>query len=215
MVDVRRRGSYTNAAMRCYLGVIGLSFLLLGACRPPAQPTGPTSWQFDQEETIARDQLFRAAAQTLRRQQFRLDRVDRRAGVITTYAKTSQHFFEWWRHDVASAYDWIDATVNPVRRRVELAISHAEDRPHQPTIRVTVYKERLSAPDRQFNDAGAAYQFFGFSLPATTGQPVITPDDERWVARGRDGLMEQYLLDEIISQARSTQPTEEPTDVRP
>ncbi len=219
MLDRPRRSSYTDRMMRCRLGVIGLLCAALCGCQQPPKPFEPTWERVETGDLDAYDRLCTAAASTLRRHGFRLDRLDRRAGVITTSPQTSQHFFEFWRRDVDSAYDWFDATINPMRRRVELTIGgKVEGRRSKvqgPTfdlrpsafdlvIRVTVHKERLSAPDRQFNDAGAAYQFFGFSLPSTTGQPVITPADERWVPQGRDGAMERYLLREILIRAGMT-----------
>jgi len=63
-----------------------------------------------------------------------------------------------------------------------------------------VHKERLSSPDRQFNSSGAAYQYFGDSLPSTTGLARISEKDDRWLDCGRDPAMEDYLLRAILKR---------------
>src|SRR3990172_8476471 len=65
------------------------------------------------------DQLWEAVQETLRRGRFQIDRVDRVSGVVTTLPEASQHFFEFWRHDVDTPRDAWEATLNPMRRWVE------------------------------------------------------------------------------------------------
>lgn len=144
--------------------------------------------------------MWDAILETLRRQRFRLDRVDRRAGIVTTSPETSQHFFEFWRHDVATWTDAWEASLNPLRRRVEVTVTRADEN-RWTQLSVAVFKERLSSPDRQFNSTAAAYQFFGESLPSTTGDPKVTSHDERWLDQGRDAAMEDYLLRVILERA--------------
>ena len=66
---------------------------------------------------------------------------------------------------------------------------------------MVVHKERLSSLDRQFNSTGAAYQYFGESLPSTTGQSKVTAKDDRWIDCGRDPAMEDYLLRRILTRS--------------
>ena len=68
-------------------------------------------------------------------------------------------------------------------------------------LEVAVHKQRFSSPDRQFNSTGAAYQYFGDSLPATTGEPRVTAADDRWLDLGRDPAMEDRLLQAILERA--------------
>ena len=145
------------------------------------------------------DQLWEAVQETLRRGRFQLDRVDRAAGVITTLPENSQHFFEFWRHDVDTSRDALEATLNPMRRWVEVSLTRAEDGPWT-QLAVVVRKERLSSPDRQFNSSGAAYQYFGDSLPSTTGLSRVTGKDDRWLDCGRDPAMEDYLLRAVLKR---------------
>ena len=141
-----------------------------------------------------RDDVWEVVQEVLRRQGWRLDRLDREAGLMTTLPETSQHFFEVWRKDVNTRPDFWEATMTPVRRWAQVQVSTAGAGSE---VLVTVHKEQLSSPDRQFNSSGAAYQYFGTSLPSTAGKK-ITPEDDRWVGRGRDSAMEQYIMGAIM-----------------
>lgn len=145
------------------------------------------------------DQLWEAVQDTLRRGRFQLDRIDRQDGVITTMPEASQHFFEFWRHDVNTSRDAWEATLNPMRRWVEVTLTKTDDGPWT-QLAVVVHKERLSSPDRQFNSSGAAYQYFGDSLPSTTGPSRVTAKDDRWLDYGHDAAMEDYLLRKILTR---------------
>lgn len=146
------------------------------------------------------DRLWEAVKDTLRDGRFRLDRVDRRAGVVTTMPVMSQHFFEVWRHDVDTREDLWESTINPIRRRVEIEVKR-EDGGDWRELAVVVRKERKSSPDRQFNSTGAVYQYFGDRLPSTTGQVRVTEGEDRWIDLGRDPAMEDRLLRAILKRA--------------
>ncbi len=176
-----------------------LPALFLSGCAAPR--TSPTPDTLVNEPVGASsDRMWAAAQETLRRQLFRIDRLDRSAGVMTSFPETSAQFFEFWRSDVATARDAFESSLNPIRRWVEVSLAEDTDT-SLPALAVIVHKERLSAPDRQFNSTGAAYQFFGDSLPSTTGQPRVTPQDDRWIDLGRDAAMEARLRGLILRRA--------------
>ena len=146
------------------------------------------------------DAVWGAIQETLRRHHLRLDRVDRRAGVITTVPVISQHFFEFWRHDVDTRADAWESSLNPIRRWVEVSVRPTgEGRWAQ--LAVVVHKERLSSPDRQFNSTGAAYQYFGNSLPTTTGEKKVAAGDDQWIDIGRDAAMEDHFVRAMLERA--------------
>jgi hypothetical protein len=155
------------------------------------------------ESTPQADRLWEAIAETLREHRFRLDRVDRAAGVITTFPVGSEHFFEFWRHDVDTRPDFVESTLNPIRRRVEVSVAAADDGQwHQ--LSFAVHKERLTAPDRQFNSSGAVYQFFNQTLPTTAGERAGGDPGEVWIDLGRDPAMEERLLARTLARAGMT-----------
>ena len=170
-------------------------------CLRPSRGYGPVN-QSPTSASVANqepDCLWESIQETLRRRGYRLDRVDREAGIVTTMPEISQHFFEVWRRDVNTRADFWEASFNPTRRWVEVKVSGADDTESE--ISVIVHKERLSSLDRQFNNTGAAYQYFGENLPSTTGKEKVTADDDHWIDRGRDPAMEQYFLAAILKRA--------------
>jgi hypothetical protein len=178
--------------------------LLLGAasgCLGP-QKSDYTSSQVisvaDRSEEA--DRLWTAIQDALRENPFRLDRVDRRAGVVTTQPELSQNLFEVWRHDVDTWPDLLEATLNSIRRRVEVTITR-DDNAVWSHVEVVVHKERLSSPDNQFNSTGEVYRYFGNTLPSTTGMGHVTTVQDTWVDIGRDPAMEEYLLLAILRRA--------------
>ena len=184
-----------------WMNVVVVLIVLPAGCLGPRRD----NYQSSRSVSIAdpspeADQVWEAVQETLRRHRFRLDRVDRRAGVITTMPVTSQHFFEFWRHDVDTRQDLWESTLNPLRRWVEVGIARDEDKKWK-ELTVVVHKQRLSSPDRQFNSTGAAYQYFGDSLPSTEGIVRLMAEYDVWLDDGRDPAMEDYLLRAILERA--------------
>lgn len=172
---------------------------LVGCQRPQGDPFH--AYQPPTQVTLANqnaDAVWDSVQETLRNHGYRLDRVDREAGVVTTQPETSQHYFEFWRKDVNTSADFWEATFNTIQRRVEVTMTSPAE--GSPEITVVVLKQRLSSPDRQFNSTGVAYKYFGEELPSTTGKEKVTAADDRWIDRGRDPAMELYLLNKITER---------------
>ncbi|MFH0980588.1 MAG: hypothetical protein V2A79_03500 [Planctomycetota bacterium] len=178
-----------------WMFMLGAVCFLSGCHRPP-QPVEWTAQEVALAEEDEGDALFEACLEALRAHGFKIDRVDRRAGLITTFPVTSQQFFEFWRHDVDTAYDLMEASLDTVRRRVEVRLLGETDPLHKKLV-VTVFREKFSTPDRQYNTSAAAFRVFGRSLPATTGEPIVPERDNLWLPAGRDGVLERRLIDQI------------------
>ncbi len=177
---------------------VGALVSIIAGCQEPATPVDYTTQVFTVADADQSGLLWEACQDVLRQHRFALDRVDRPAGVITTFPTTSQQFFEFWRRDVNTAYDLADASLSTVRRHARVTMSPAEDDPSRVRVSVVVRVERLSAPERQFNNSATVLQYFGDELPGEAGQQRPTRADDYWIDLGRDGAMEQYLLDRII-----------------
>lgn len=189
--------------IRCLFQVFSLA-LFLGAvcgCLGPRRSDYVSAHPVSIEDPSVRaDEVWDAIEETLRRNRFRLDRTDRRAGVITTMPETSQHFFEFWRHDVDTRPDFWEATLNPLRRWVEVNVTRGEEG-RWTGLALVVHIERFSSYDRQFNSTGALYEYFGDTMPATTGLTPESAPQDRWLDLGRDRAMEEYLLRAIRGRA--------------
>lgn len=173
----------------------------LCGCHQPAAPVSPTTVRVEISTAEDYDRLWSAARESLREDGYSAELVDRSRGRLSTRAVGSQHFFEFWRHDVETRYDWAEATIAPIRRRVDLTLPQPEESGTSTQLTLSVIKERLASPDRQFNESGALFQFFGYVLPSTSGQAQIRPEDDRWVEIGRDSAMETFLLRRILARA--------------
>ena len=192
-----------NPMTRRLLLVLEAGVLLSGCATPTRRVESAADKPGALAAELRAELVWTACEEVLRQRLFELDRVDRRAGVLTTRPVMSQHFFEFWRRDVASAGDWLEATVNPVRRWVEVRVEDTVATA-DPGVQVSVHKERLSSPDRQFNSSGAAYQYFGDQLPSTTGLQRVGPEYDRWLPMGRDADMEAALRRDILERVGLT-----------
>jgi hypothetical protein len=177
--------------------VAGVSLTVCIGCASTRQRDYSSIHPISVTVTPQQDALWNSTQDVLRRHGYSPDRVDRVAGVMTTFPVTSQHWFEIWRNDVATFRDAMESSMNPIRRWVEVTFAKGDDEAWS-EVAVVVHKERLSSPDRQFNNSGAAYQYFSGNLPSTTGQYRVTTADDRWLDLGRDAAMEDRLLHKII-----------------
>lgn len=175
-----------------------LSAVMVSGCAAPARDGATMAQVVSSTAGGQDDHLWEAAQNVLREHHFRLDRVDRRAGVILTDAQTSQHAFELWRRDVATPYDFLEASMRTVRRSVEVKVAPADDGKE---ITVEVHRQYFSTPERQFNSSIATMRMFGNELPRADTGERITDADSTWIDAGRDLAMERYLLDEIVARA--------------
>ena len=146
------------------------------------------------------DALWESCQEVLRRHRFRLDQVDRRSGTITTFPETSQSFFEFWRHDVDTAYDRLESTLRTVRRRAVVQVDRNEAG-GAGQVTVTVYRQTFATPERQFNNSAATLRIFAETLPGVAGEPVLTRADDYWIDAGRDAAMESRLARQILDRA--------------
>ncbi|GMU36321.1 MAG: hypothetical protein KJ057_03175 [Phycisphaerae bacterium] len=191
--------------MRVTLFVTGVFLLAVtGACQRPVADAGAARTTVGVESPESYDALWSSLREALRDEGFRLAVVDRFNGRVTTEPVVSQHFFEFWRRDVATSEDWWQATLNPIRRRVEVLLPPPPDGTHETELQVTVHKERLSSPERQFNESGAFFQFFGYALPPVAGGGELKPETDRWIPIGEDATMAQVYLAAILRRAAAT-----------
>lgn len=175
------------------------AFGLAAGCHQPAQPEYQTAAVVSVPDEQQLDRLWNACTDVLRRYELRPDREDRRAGVITTAAVTSAHWFEFWRQDVVSASAWAESNLATMRRAATVRIDPAE-RPDEYVLAVRVDVERLSTPERQVTSAAGGLQIFGTKLPTASGELVKDASADRWIAQGRDAALELVLLSRIIDR---------------
>jgi hypothetical protein len=65
-------------------------------------------------------------------------------------------------------------------------------------LTIEVEKSRYSAPERQITTASGALMIYNEQIPTTEGLRGRASRDVHWVPLGRDGALEDYLLDAIL-----------------
>lgn len=104
--------------------------------------------------------MWLASQEVLRKYRFTINRLDRRAGLITTEPLTGQQFFEPWRRDAVTRDALADSSLKTLQRSVVVRIQPtrpgAED--YEPIVEVTVSKP--SSPPMEIHSTGAAYGLF-------------------------------------------------------
>ena len=186
--------------------------MLLCGCEAPPQPTGPT-------EIVARipdyERFMDESVSFLRRYDFAPTFVDREQGVIVTQPATSAQWFEPWRIDARGGYNLLESSLHTTRRQVTVTVDPIDARPAAPAagappapasagdapryrVGVKVDKSRYSAPERQVTTASGALAIYSERLPTTEGL-VPRGYTVQWIPQGRDLVLEQFILDEMLS----------------
>ncbi len=181
-----------------YVVIVGLG--LVSGCQRPVQPVETTTQRVHLADDFDMDRLWDAAQDVLRDHRFELALVDRRSGSITTQPVTSQACFEFWRHDVDTSFDLMEATLRTVRRSAAVTIDREMDG-SEAGLTVAVRKETFATPERQFNSSASSLRIFGDTLPGVRGERRLTGADDYWIDAGRDGAMERRLLKHILRRA--------------
>lgn len=140
---------------------------------------------------------WQAVLEVLRDHNFEPDRQDMRFGIITTEATISGQFFEFWRADAQSWYQWAESSVHTIRRSVIARFDRQDGSKGSYVLTLEVKVQRKFMPQRQITTAGQALHMFGEKLPIYTGERIEADQGVRWVELGSDQLLEQYLLDRI------------------
>src|SRR5438034_1482151 len=137
----RRQGEGLAARRFCFFALspcrlVALSLLLAGCqihqppnaptTRPSLATTQPSYWlslpATSAVEAKDFDQLWNACEDSARHFGFILDRLDRRAGLITTQPLVSKQFFEFWRPDVVTGDDLADSSIATYRRTLRFQL---------------------------------------------------------------------------------------------
>ena len=171
---------------------------LAGGCANYAHPPAGVALAPPAEPRF--DALWRASIDVLREYRFRIDRRDRRAGVITTRPMLARHWFEFWRRDAVTVRDFLEGSLQTVYRRATVRIQPKKDDPQQYAPRVSVVVVRPAGGGLEIVGAGEAY-----------GQFIDALDDDayRRSRRDRRELRQQSIRQALeAEQAAASDPAE-------
>jgi hypothetical protein len=173
-----------------------LAILAAAGCHAPPQPTGPTLATVPAQDPEALDHLWQSTEDMLLRFNFKLDRRDRQAGVLTTHPETSASWFEIWRVQPRPSYYWAESNMQTIQRQVEIHLRPMPLGIYE--VQVQVERYRYDLPERQVDNAAGAMRLYSGAAPTLSGQKTKGRESGRWIRLGRDGAMEQALLNAIL-----------------
>ena len=141
--------------------IAALCLASIGGCATYAHPASPQRHLTGPERNF--EAVWQASISVLRKYNFTVDRTDRRAGIITTQPLVSQQWFEFWRKDAVTAYDWVEGSLQGVLRTVTVRIIPVED----PASKVTTYQAKVevavtrpSSEELSITTTSEAYDMF-------------------------------------------------------
>lgn len=143
------------------------------------------------------DRGFEACQQTLHDYFFRVERLDSRAGVVTSQPMTTAQWFEPWRHDNTTAGDIARSSIGTYRRIVRFDISHSPDGRYIITPKVLI--ERQTVVGRRLGGVLGYQTFTNIDETALTADTDTgTAPISYWYSVGRDYNFEVVLADALI-----------------
>jgi hypothetical protein len=125
-------------------------------------------------------------------------------GRLDTFPEVSSTLLEPWRHDSATSYDKVEATLQSMRRRAQVRVMPAEG---GFWVDLAVYKELEDMVQPEQATAGRA------TFPTQITQVrVVNPIGgqemhQGWIPKGRDPNLEQLLICQLQSQLSGVPPT--------
>ena len=143
--------------------------------------------------------IWRASQNVLGDYYFRIDRRDRRAGLMSTYPMTAQYVTEAWRKDAATKADLDESALQTIRRQAIVQITPTENDPADYVAAVTVENWRSERPARQLTTVSQAYSLFGVAGNLATEDTRVQLD-EYDVSLGRDEPLEAKIATDIQAE---------------
>lgn len=148
------------------------------------------------------DELWEACADTARWRGFRIDRVDYRSGLLTTWPLPSKQVFEPWKKDVVDLPDLAESSLASMRRIIRFEIARLDDGTFELVPKVLV--ERYSSSERRITSVTRYRESFaikdiqgsrerdkGIDLPYTY-----------WYVTARDDSLEKDLADGVRARLK-------------
>lgn len=169
--------------------------------RPSLATTQPSYWlnmpATSKVEAGNFDQLWRATQQTALHYGFIIDRLDPRAGLMTTQPLISKQFFEFWRPDVVTLDDLERSSLATHRRTLRFQVIKTDGGGYraEPSVLIercvraetpitaSVYVRRAFQTDRGRPPVGTPESDRGINLPRSY-----------WYPTGRDTALERDIV---------------------
>jgi hypothetical protein len=183
-----------TAGTKTALYVLIAAALSLPGCGGPN--AAPTPTQMIRADGATRADVVQAAGDVLTRMHFAIEKLDVEQGLVRTRPLRGAQFFELWRSDNASAYNWEEANLQSVRRSVELRVKSEDGNTARLCIECAVSVQRLSLPANEIAGTSEAYRIHSSSMP-TLQRVEVSPQQRRamaWIDVGKDPDLAARIL---------------------
>lgn len=147
--------------------------------------------------------LWKACEKSLTARNFRIDRRDYRAGILTTYPLISKQIFEPWRRDTLGAKAVAESTLATIRRTVRVEFTH-DDATDAYTATPFVEIERYTNAGRRMTSVAtyrSAYRRVEARGSREADQGLIMPS-RYWYSLGNDLALEAALVKSAESRLK-------------
>ncbi|MCE5187482.1 MAG: hypothetical protein LLF76_15280 [Planctomycetaceae bacterium] len=169
-----------------------LMMVCLSGCRQAQPIDSSVPLCFDSNA----EQVTEAARTVLRKMDFSLEKDDPQAGYLRTRPLTAAQFFEFWRQDNVDAATTAKASMQSLRRVVEVRLEPATD---HVCVRCSVQVQKLSLPERPVEGVQNLASAFTRSQPGFQTMDIDKRQLEKmeWLDAGRDLALEQRILQKL------------------
>jgi len=117
-------------------------------------------------------------------------------GRLATDPLTGASWFEFWRHDTVGTMERVESSLHTTRRRATVSISPKDGGSE---VFVKVVKQRKSAPGQMPVTIGETFSIYRTEETDLMRQSELAPTKYEWVDMGRDELLEQRILERILT----------------
>lgn len=118
-------------------------------------------------------------------------------GHVKTFPRIGATLLEPWRHDSANLYQRIESTIQSIRRKAVVRVI-PDEVGYKVDVVVYKYLEDVKKPEHSVS--GAATFRYDDSLNRIVNPVVEAPIDEGWIQLGRDMVLEQRIIAQILSR---------------
>ena len=192
---LRRVRLVATGLLLCGLG--GMAGVSGCVSPPPVTVSNVGQLQFPADQ---RDAIWERAVRVLNRNHFQVVRESKLEGVIETDYRAGSGLLEPWHQDSVGYASRLESTLQSIRRRVIVTVQSGAA--GMMTVTVRVDKELEDLPGLAANYEGGATFPEADPLNRDLTQVVGQSGPSRWLPVGRDGLLEQSLLQEIQGSVR-------------
>lgn len=168
------------------------SLLLLGC------PTRPSVTPELLQSTQPLTDPYEAARATLAHYGYRIERLDRRAGLLRSEPLLSKQWFEFWRNDTPAAGDQIHNSLQSIRRVVTIRFKQQAD-DWQIDCRVAVQQLAAAPSRRRSRSSARIVPRYGRRFPELA-LAEETESSHLWIDIDRDAALESQLLTHLAQQ---------------